>query len=244
MGKRSVPQVDVLVITWNRFEALVKTWAALKERLHYPNLRWVIADDHSPDEVVAAIQTELQPDVLFRTHKRSGWGVNVNNALKSLTSDFVFQCEDDYVLKGAHIDFMPGMDILGRNPEFGMVRYGGIAGHDLTCRLREIEAMPYAAWGQQAPRYQVWEILKKESRFLFVYSHAPHLKHRRFHEAYGLYPEGLKLGATEESFAYHVRDTNGPGIICFPEFVANPFKHIGESWQHSEFDIGKEAGVL
>lgn len=240
MGERGIPQVDVLVITWNRFEVLAKTWAALKERLHYPNLRWVIADDHSPDEVVAAIRDQLQPDILFRTRKRSGWGMNVNNALKRLTSNFVFQVEDDYVLRRTHIDLMPGVDILDRYPEFGMIRYGGIGGHDLTCRLRELAAMPFALFDVAPSRYQIWEILKEQSRMLYVYSHAPHLKHRRFHEVYGYYAVGYKLGFTEEGFAHQFRDVkDGPSIICFPDFVTCYFDHIGKSRQHTKDDIGK-----
>lgn len=240
MADHAVPQVDVLVITWNRPQIIVKTWRALKERLHYPNLRWVVADDHSPESVIEVIRNELQPDVIFRTKKRSGWGMNVNNALKETTSDFVFQIEDDYVLKGAHIDLMPAVDVLTRYPEFGMVRYGGLAGHDLTCRLRELKVMPFAVFDRPNPHYQVWEILKKESRFLYVYSSAPHLKHRRFHHAYGWYAEGYKLGYTEESFAHRVRDVqDGPGIICFPEFVRCHFDHIGKSRQHTKDDIGK-----
>ena len=241
MAKQGIPLVDVLVITYDRLEVLTKTWRALKGRLHYPNLRWVIADDHSPDDVAVAMREELQPDIFFRTRKRSGWGINVNNALKNLTSEFVFQVEDDYVLKSRHIDLMPGVDILARFPEFGMVRYGGIGGHDLTCRYRQIEAMPSAIFDKAPTRYQIWEILKKESHFLFVYSHAPHLKHRRFHTAYGYYAEGYKMGLTEEAFAHRFRDVqDGPSIFVLPEFVSSGFVHVGKTRQHTKHDIGKE----
>lgn len=238
MSEQGWPLVDVLVVTFNRPKEIVETWRSLKENLNYPNLRWVLADDHSPNDVFESMKAELQPDIIFRTRKRSGLGINTNNALRKLDSDFVFLTMDDCVLR-RKIDFMPGVDVLTRYPEFGMVRYGGLAGHDLTCRLRELEAMPYAVFNIPSPRYEVWELLKKEPHFLYVYSGRPHLKHRRFHEAYGFYIEGYKLGYTEEDFAHRFLAMEGPSIICFPEFMTNPFDHIGDSWQLGEHDIGK-----
>lgn len=234
-----MPEVAVLAVTWNRPTEIARTWKALKEHLHYPSLTWAVADDHSPDEVLEFIKAELQPDAIYRTRKRSGVGTNVNNALKRLAADFVFVVEDDRVLK-TDIYLLPAVDILSKYEEFGMVRYGGIAGHDVTCRLRELDGpFPYAVWDRANPRYQVWELLKKESRFLYVYSGEPHLKHRRFHDAYGWYIEGHKLGTTEDEFAHRFVGMEGPGIICFPEFVTCYWDHIGQSRQLTEDDIGK-----
>jgi len=228
-----MPLVDVVFITWNRPRVMVRTWAALKERLIYPNLRWVVADDHSPDGVFEEIRDTLQPDIIFRTKRRSGWGVNVNSALKRLDSDFVFQTEDDKLLTEP-IDLTPGVKVLTNCPEFGLVRYWALAGHSLYAHLRELRI--------GGERFQVWHLLKN-SPFLYVYSNGPHLKHRRFHERYRLYPEGYKLGVTEEAFAHtFIDDKEGPGIIAFPEFVRGRFRDIGKSWQLTEFDIGKNAG--
>jgi len=188
-------------------------------------------NDHSPDDVFDFIKAEVQPDIIFRTKRRSGLGINTNNALKRLESDFVFLTMDDRVLT-RKIDLKPGVDVLATYLQYGMVRYGGLAGHDVTCRLRELDM-------RDGLRYDIWELLKKQSKFLYVYSGGPHLKHRRFHEAYGFYGEGYKLGYTEEEFAHRFVDMAGPGIICFPEFVPSYFEHIGHTWQHGEHDIGK-----
>jgi len=226
-----MPLVDVLVISYDRLDILTRTWRALKERLHYPKLRWVIADDHSPDSVFEEIRDTLQPDIIFRTRRRSGWGVNVNNALKQLDSDFVFQTEDDKLLTEP-LDLVPGVKALAAYPEFGMVRYWALAGHSLYAHLRELRI--------GGEKFQVWHLLKN-SPFLYVYSNGPHLKHRRFHECYRLYPEGYKLGVTEEAFAHtFIDDKEGPGIIAFPEFVRGRFRDIGKSWQLTEFDIGED----
>lgn len=226
----TVPLVDVVIVHYNRPQELLRSVESLREHLRYPALRWVVADDHSPEEAFEFIKGEVQPDIIFRTKERSGLGINTNNALKQLDSDFVFLTMDDRVLTRP-IDLAPGVDVLTRYEEFGMVRYGGLLGHDITCRLRTLNDAP--------PYYDVWEALKKESRFLFVYSGAPHLKHRRFHDAYGLYVEGYKLGYTEVEFAQRFIALEGPKIMCFPELVVNYFEHIGHSWQLGEHDIGK-----
>lgn len=226
----SAPLVDVVVVHYNRPHELLRSIQSLRENLLYPSLRWIVADDYSPDEVFEFIKAQVQPDVIFRTKKRSGLGINTNNALKRLDSDFVFLTMDDRVLT-REIDLRPGVEVLTKYEEFGLVRYGGLLGHDVTCRLRELEL--------EAHRYNVWELLKNESHFLFVYSGTPHLKHRRFHDVYGLYKEGYKLGPTEEEFAHRFIDIKeGPSIICFPEFVPSYFDHIGHSWQQTKYDIG------
>lgn len=234
----AMPLVDVVLVHYNRPHELLRSIRSLRENLSYPALRWIVADDHSPGDVCDFIKTEVQPDLIFRTKKQSGLGINTNNALKRLDSDFVFLTMDDRVLR-REIDLRPGVDILAHFEEFGMVRYGGIEGHRITCRLREFSTNPWSIFDGSPSRYHLWELLGKGySDDLYVYSGTPHLKHRRFHDHYGLYKEGLKLGPTEEEFAHRFLDMGGPSIICFPEFVACYFEHIGHSWQHTEHDIG------
>lgn len=226
----NAPLVDVVAVHFNRPQELAKSIASLREHLIYPNLRFVVADDHSAKHVIDFIRAQVQPDLLFRTERRSGLGFNTNNAMRQLDSDFVFLTMDDRVLTRP-IDLKPAVKILGIYQQFGMVRYGGLEGHDVTCRLQEFTIDDI--------RYSVWVLSKALSKFLYVYSGQPHLKHRRFHEVYGPYKEGVKLGLTEEEFAHRFIDRKeGPGIICFPEFVACPFEHIGHTWQLGEHDIG------
>jgi hypothetical protein len=44
---------------------------------------------------------------------------------------------------------------------------------------------------------------------LYIPSDRPHLKHRRFHEWYGLYPEGLKSAETEDAWCHQCKDRAG-----------------------------------
>jgi hypothetical protein len=76
---------------------------------------------------------------------------------------------------------------------------------------------------------------------LNVYSHGPHLKTSKFHQYYGPYPEGSKLGETEEKFAHIVKDRlredpHAPQIAIQPDWVSMRFDHIGTTFQHTEKD--------
>ena len=224
-----VPQVDVIIVTWNRPKEVAETFNSLRENLRYPNLHFIIADGHSEPSVQDFMRRELEGAEIVVPPRRGGWGADVNLALRRSQALYVFMIEDDYPLLRP-IDLMPAVRVLGGRKEIGMVRYRALAGHDLTCRLREAHI--------DGDTYQVWQILRS-SAFLFCYTHGPHLKHRRFHEHYGLYAEGLMLGDTEVEMCWRWKKNPGPAIVAFPEFVMPTwFGSIGHSRQLSDTDIG------
>jgi hypothetical protein len=64
-----------------------------------------------------------------------------------------------------------------------------------------------------------------------VFTGHPSLRHRRYRQAYGDYPEGLLPGETELAYAYRFRQgsQDGPGIVWPAEYPPNGlFGHIGE----------------
>ena len=77
--------------------------------------------------------------------------------------------------------------------------------------------------------------------------HGPHLKHRRFHDYFGLYPEGMKLGETEEAFCHQCKrkvalwnkrkdkkeDDAAPPYVAVPlnSDSETAWMHVGDSWQ-------------
>jgi hypothetical protein len=85
--------------------------------------------------------------------------------------------------------------------------------------------------------------LDSGSHALYLYSNGPHLKHIRFHAVYGMYPEGKRLGETEEAYAHTVKDRmklpDAPAIAITPAFIPMLWDHIGVSFQHSEADKGR-----
>lgn len=240
------PQVSVLIVTYDRPKEIRQTIYALLKHLKYPRekLLWHLADDNSPEQYLDDIKREFKYLHFTATvTDRKGWGANVNKAQLFCQdkSDFIFLIEDDYVAQ-RQIDLEQGVALLAsehdrHKPEeatarkpIGLVRYDGIQAHWLNLELREAQT------GIGAVHYM--HILHN-SPFLNVYSNRPHLKHRRFHDNYGNYEEGLNLGETESGFAHRVKHSKDRvWITVLQSGIQKSFEHIGHSRQHTELDIG------
>lgn len=225
------PTVTILIITWNRPVEIRRTIMALRNNLCYPGpLAWHIADDKSPAGYLPAVKADFL-DLNFTTTQtdRKGWGANVNLALRTIKTDYVFSCEDDYVAI-RKINLAQGVELMELCQSVGLVRYDGLSGHvGLTLRLQEAKKF-------DALNYLM--IVKDKSSHLNVYSHRPHLKHRRFHDFYGLYPENLSLGECESGFAHRVKSKNGPSLAILSDGIPRAFDHIGVSRQGTADDPG------
>jgi len=230
------PGVTVLIVTFDRPKEVREVIRALRVNLHYPGeLRWHIADDSTPtSNYVPGIAGDF-PELKFShtiTPKRSGWGVNVNTALRNIKTPYVFQIEDDQ-LATREINIEAGVFVMEHVPTVALVRYDGIEGHRLMLYMDETPKI-------NGRRVHFLRIERQKTKGLNAYSNRPHLKHRRFHELFGLYPEGLSLGSTEETFAHHVLHAKGtPDLVALANGIERAFKHIGESRQLTKEDIGK-----
>lgn len=227
------PDVAIQIITYDRPREIRRVIDGLRKYLHYEGkVVWCLCDDGSPEGYVARILADY-PDlswVVSRT-ERKGWGGNANAGLKSLAAarfDYIFSLEDDYVPLGA-LEISRGVALMESLPGIGLVRYDGLEGHALDLELRECNTVQFGMLSYMR--------ILKSSPFLFVYSNRPHLKHKKFHEFYGLYPEGVSLGATEEYFAHAVKGrADGPWLAILEDGVNRRFDHIGHSWQGSTSD--------
>lgn len=256
------PAVDVIVCTYNRPTELKKTLEALHENLLYSGpLNFYLADDSSDPANIrkvkaSAIFKQLKPTIIS-TEQNSGWAANNNKAISETHSPYIFFTEDDYVL-GQPLDLAAGVALLEAKPDVGMLRYRGTAGshviyHQFEADIAELYATPFVDYpggdekgsypyqdGYGLPGRIAYLQLDSGSPDLYLYSHGPHLKRRDFHAFYGMYPEGLKLGETEEQFAHIVKDgmkrPGAPAIAILPDWVSMRFDHIGQSYQHTAED--------
>lgn len=253
------PPVDVIVCTFNRPAELKSTLEALLENLRYSGpLNFYLADDSSSAATLkrvkaTAVFKQLKPAIIS-TEQNSGWAANVNNAMRQTDSPYIFFLEDDYVL-GETLDLAAGVALLETKPDVGMLRYRGTAGEHIIFHQFEADIAaqydnPFVDYpgaegneyreGYGLPGKLTYLQLDSGSPGLYIYSNGPHLKSRAFHDFYGMYPEGLKLGETEERFAHTVRDgmkqPNAPAVAILPEWVSMRFDHIGQSYQHTEAD--------
>lgn len=230
------PTVAILVVTYDRPQEIRRTLSALRSSIQYPGpLAWHLADDHTPDEAyLPSIKLEYRElQITYTVTDRQGWGANVNKALRYCWDhygDFCFLCEDDYVAK-TELDLRLGVLLLQHAKALGAIRYDGLHGHELDLALREIKT----------PVEKVSTLIILESSpHLNIYSNRPHLKHRRLHDGYGMYKEGIRLGETESEFAHRVKDqyAGNPKIGALTTGIPRAFDHIGKSRQLSALDTG------
>lgn len=261
MKTKDFPEIAILVITYNRYDSLKATLDALQANVIYPadKLHIIVSDDSTGGNYlthlrkVKAYKEWGKGMKAIEMPERSGWGKHVNFALTHIYQNmpnvqYVFQIEDDYILT-RQLDLQVGVALLENKPDIGMLRYRGTAGMHAIFHQFEADISNYLpdydeSSGQIQGRLCYLQ-MDSGSQSLWIYSNGAHLKRLRgennFHEFYGQYPEGLKLGDTEEMYAHIVKDkmtqANAPAITILPEFVTMKFQHIGHTWKGSEHDI-------
>lgn len=245
------PPLTVSLITYDRIHELERTLTALADNLTYAGeLRWLISDDSTGGDYLKAIKAlpvvKAHKMKVISTQQRSGWGANANWLNAHIDTDYQFFVEDDYVLSKP-LDLTVGVALMETKPHLGYLRYRGTAGdtpvfHQFEARIGDKipgyrEGVPMVAGRLTYLQFD------GNSPTLYIYSHGAQLKHKRFHDYYGAYPVGLKLGETEEHFAHIVKakmqadPDNAPACVILPEWIPMFFDHIGKSRQLTELDI-------
>lgn len=240
------PDVTIGVITFNRPGDIVRTIDALEANIHYSGkLRWLIADDSTPDSdylpFLKRTFKRLKPKVIT-TVTNGGWGVNANNLLANVTTDYLLQLEDDKELH-TPLDLDVQIALMEVHADIGMVRIKGTAGDHVVMHQFEAdisEWLPDFRHGYGSQGKLTYLQLDSGSPSLWLYSNGMHVKRRRFHEFYGLYPTGLNLGETETTYASIVKASmkqpDAPAIVVLPEWVVEQTEDFGQSFKGSEFD--------
>jgi len=208
--------VWVLLTTYQRLDTALKTIDGIKTNLRYDNIGWIVTDDGSGDNYLETLVRAIGPSYSVHTYNgnRKGVGHNMNwglNKIWELDGEYVLMMEDDWYLEKP-LDFIPYVRLL-ENPHFGMIRMGYLSA-GLQAQLISEEGK---LW---------WEFEKNNYQYIFT-GHAS-LRHKRFHEIYGYYKEGLTPGFTELDMCAKFNAKDGPSIV-FPAEYNNwgVFSHIG-----------------
>lgn len=259
MKSKDFPEIAVLIITYARPNEIRITMDALTTFLQYPKekLHIIVSDDSTGGRYLADIRRNKsykewgKTFTTIQTPERSGWGKHVNFALNYIREnlpqvEYVFQIEDDYMLTTT-TDLQVGVALLETKPYVGMLRYRATAGMHTIFHQFEADISEYLPdFDESSGQIQgklCYLQLDSGSHSAYLYSNGPHLKRLSWHsiEQYGLYPEGLPLGETEQSYAMWVKDKmkvdGAYGIVILPAYVTMKFAHIGHSWKGSEHDI-------
>jgi hypothetical protein len=213
--------IVIVLQTWERTDVALRTIRAAREHLRYPDLRWYVADDGSRPEHYQAVRQALAGAPLVGAHsERRGYGGNANAAWAAAAqvSKLSFWLEDDWELVQP-LDLYPYAALLMETSEIGMVRLGVL---NLDIRGR--------TWGHGGRVY--WKLDREpHHEGTPVFTGHPSLRHVRYREAYGPYPEGLRPGDTELAYAWQFRvgSADAPGIVWPGDLPADGvFGHIGQ----------------
>jgi glycosyltransferase involved in cell wall biosynthesis len=211
------PLLSVILITYHRVEALRRTLASFRRHADLDDYEVIICDDGSPPEQRRQLARLGADRVMW--NDRVGYGANVNSGMRVARGEFVFHLEDDWVVARSGHFLRAGMEVLTELPELGCVKYNDNtpalrARRDVNGYRVDVLAFPNTTANRQGE---------------YRYTNRPHLKHARFHAAYGLYPEGFCALDTECRFALRVNQTRGPRIGWIHDSVH--FRHIGDDYQ-------------
>lgn len=154
---------------------------------------------------------------------KRGLGANLNMLYRAHEYPLILQLDDDHILK-RDLNLKQHAEYLLEHTDAGWIRLMGIGAHNYTARLQGVYW--YVRW---------------DSQELYIPSNRPHLKHRRFHEYFGLYPEDVKLWQTEEGFCHLCRDIAekqaqhspvAPSVLVpLNSESESAWDHVGASWQ-------------
>lgn len=223
------PNISVIIPTYNRLQIVADTVHALNQLLIYPGKIWywlgVDNDNENARQVHDFIVRQCGVSVHAiegprrRTRKSGSLGANLNMLIRECGSDLIMQMDDDHLLLRA-IDLKCHVEKLMNDKTSGWVRLMGVGFHNYCGCMDGL----------------YWRV-NWDSPELYITSNRPHLKHRRFHEYFGLYPEGLKLGETEETFCHGCKDAavrkgGGPQVLVpIDVMTESSWDHIGASFQ-------------
>lgn len=205
------PTVDVIIPTYKRDWIVRKTVELLKTNLVYSGkIRFLIGMDGkgSVDKMFAG-----HSDIEVIPGPNKGLGANLNRLIDYSKSDYLFQLDDDHHLE-VPLELNRHVKELEWNKKAGWIRLMGVTGHNYKAELKG----------------NYWEIDWNSSE-LYIPSNRPHLKHKRFHKYYSLYPQKVSLGETEERFCQQCKYRKKRKIKVLIPVNDIQWNHVGESWQ-------------
>ena len=217
------PTLAVIIPTYNRAIELEKCLNALITNLNYSGrILYYIGNDGNDISSVRVRWDTIKESahmVKVSNGPSGSLGANLNRLINAADAEIMLQLDDDHILLEP-LDLDPHVKQLTDNKAAGWIKLMQVAAHKFHAYL--IGSYWYVVW---------------DSDELYITSNRPHLKHRRFHQQYGLYQEGYKLGATEDSFCHTCIDKGRKNdklsrvLVPLDLHTESMWDHIGQSWQ-------------
>lgn len=191
-----LPEVTVMIPTFNRGELLNENLRELGANLKYEGaVRILVSDDSDNDSLVfhpedRTLQSTF-PIEYWRNIPRLGLGGNLNRLIEIAgpKTEYAICMDDDHRLVKP-LDITPYVRRLMADPTAGWVRLMGTAGHKLTATL-ETDFWRVSWWSAE----------------LYITSFRAHLfKVQAWLNAYGLFPVTKRIGECEEKYCHLCKD--------------------------------------
>lgn len=197
-----VPAVYIILTTYKRTQFALQTIDSIHRNLLWSNLGWIICDDHSEGNHVSQLVEAIgQTNHLWiYDSQRRGVGNGMNTALNyvwSIGGSLILMLEDDWELKYP-MDLTPYVNTLLNHEQHGMIRFGYLSPGVQATLINEENRL-------------YWKT--EDNGFQYRFTGHPSLRHKRFHDVYGYYDEGLAPGYTELSMCGKVNARSGPNIL-------------------------------
>ena len=217
------PDIAVLIPTYNRPKIVARCVTALMQNLRYSGgIRYYVGvDDDDPRDTNAEFYyLPGRSLVTLLPGPKRGLGANLNMLIVETKEELILQLDDDHIL-ARPLNLDRHAEELMTNEKAGWIRLMGVEGHRYEAKL--------------LGRY--WKVYW-DSQDLYIPSNRPHLKHRRWFDTFPRYPEGLKVGETENEYCRNCKEI-AIGLGYYAPHVLVPldcgseegWDHVGESWQ-------------
>lgn len=217
--------ITCIIPTYDRPEVLKETVNLLLYNLGFNGTIYVLIGndgDELPDGLLFGY-----PGIRVLPGPKRGLGANLNMLLQAAETEVVLQMDDDHhLVKGIDINQFVE-DLFDPKYGIGWIRLFLGTEKDLRNddRFYKFEARMFERYWYPFPK--VGE--------LYIPSNRPHLKHKLFHDYFGMYQEDLKLGETETEFCHRYADKHHQGMPWVVIPVAAPsfdtWEHVGQSYQ-------------
>ena len=184
------PDITVIIPTMNRVSILIGTLQRLVAGLAYSgSISYLIGNDgdHNLERVLRAEGFSENQFRVLNHSERKGLGGNYNRLIETSETDIMLSTQDDYFLtRTLHLD--EHVLKLQEDESAGWIRLRLTQGQDFNAIVK----------------HRYWEIQWCSAGY-YIASDQPHLMHRRFHDAYGFYDEGLRVGDTENNWCWRTK---------------------------------------
>ncbi|MDZ4056151.1 MAG: glycosyltransferase [Polynucleobacter sp.] len=214
-----LPNISVVIVTFERFSTLDITLRSFLEKTDYPRGRMeiIVADDGSEPCTLDKIRN-LPVNHVVSGAVRTGLGANVNRGLAVASHDLVLQIQDDWECLGPSDYLVRAVRLLQWRSDIGMVLLNSHPHPQLGGDL-----LPFGNSTVKIHQNRPGRRVRLVGEH--AYTDWPHLKTRAFREKIGLYQEGVPMWKMELDYS---RRVNAQVELHIAEFVKqSAFTHIG-----------------